>query len=265
MAVARKADALIEAGGEEGERLRLHRVPLEAFSTVYSFLAALGGYEGKKWDQLTTTEAEDQVLSLRSLRGWTFLHWAANDDSRAKLAGVIAARKPGLANAKENMSGDTPLHYAAMRGREAMARVLLAVGADKKAQNNDGLTPLHMAMNHRGEAVVRELLAAGADKHAKNNDGDTPLHLAGSEAVARVLLAAGADKHAKNYGGCTPLHKAARSNNEEMARTLLAAGADKHAQDAHGNTPLHLAQGNGWNPLNEAQEKNHEALMALLS
>ena len=157
VAVVRKADALIEAGSEGGERLRLHRAPLEAFSTVYSFCAALAGYEGPKWHLFTTKEAEDQVLSLRDGNGMTVMHWAADDDSRAKLVGVIAARESGLVHAKDR-NGSTALHRAVMHGREAVARVLLAAGADKHAPNRRGQTPLHLAQE-KGHAALVALLS----------------------------------------------------------------------------------------------------------
>ena len=160
VAVARKADALIEAGGEGGERLRLHRMPLDRFSTVYSFYAVLAGYEGflcKKWKLLSTKAAEDEVLSLRDEMGWTVLHWAAADDSRAKLAGVIAARVAGLVNSTDK-GGNTPLHLAAMAGSEAVTPALLAAGADTNAKNVHGQTPLRLAQK-RGHAAVVAVLS----------------------------------------------------------------------------------------------------------
>ena len=187
--VARKSDALIEAGGEGEERLRLHRLPLEALITMYSFYAALAGSEGEKWQMLTTKEAEDQVLSMRGATWGTILHWAARDESRAKLAGVIAARHAVLVNAT-NKSGDTPLHHAATRGSDAVARTLLAAGADKEAQDAPGRTPLHVAAMCGKEAVARALLEAGADKDAKDNDGVMPLHYAqkgGHKALVALL------------------------------------------------------------------------------
>jgi hypothetical protein len=173
MLVARKADALIEAGGGAGEeRMRLRGVPLEAFSTVYKICTALAGYEGEMWDQLTTQAAEDEVLSLRDVRGRTVMHWAAQDDSRMKLVKVMAAWDAGLVNAKDIIGG-TPLHRAARHGQAAVAVALLAVGADKDAKDRNGLTALHWAARE-SEAVARVLLAAGADKGAKDRDGDTP-------------------------------------------------------------------------------------------
>jgi len=189
VAVARKADALIEVGAEGGERLRLHRVPLEAFCTMYSFCVVLAGYEGEKWTVLTTKAAEDEVLSLRNANGFTVLHWAAQDKLRAKLAGVIAARDAGLVNAKDD-GGETPLHVAARYGCEAMARVLLAAGADTEAQDKSRRTPLHVAARSGAagtEATARVLLAAGADKNAKAVFGNTPLYYAQCEGHAALV------------------------------------------------------------------------------
>ena len=169
VAVARKADALIEVGAEKGERLRLHRVPLEGFSTVYSLYAALAGYEGPKWERLASKVDEDEVLSLRDSDGLTVLHWAAQDESRAKLAGVIAARHAGLVNVKDQCE-NTPLHYAAMH----VMQVLLAAGADTRAKNGVGRTALHLAVMLGRYDMVPALLAGGADKKALDNNGRTP-------------------------------------------------------------------------------------------
>ena len=153
MAVARKADALIEAGGEGGERRRLHRVPLEGFITVYSFYAALAGYNGKKWHSLTTKAAEDEVLSLREMTGETVMHWAVQSESTAKLLEVIAARDAGLVHVKDKY-GCTPLHLAAKCGREAVIQALLAAGADTNAKDAGGHTPLVYSRNGCSAAVV---------------------------------------------------------------------------------------------------------------
>jgi ankyrin repeat protein len=125
------------------------------------------------------------------------MHWAALDDSRAKLAGVIAARDPGLVNASD-LYGETPLHVAAVYGseaaalaaggREALVRALLTAGADTNAKDDEnGCTPLHWAVEQGSEDAARALLAAGADKNATNNRGETPLHYAQQEGNAALV------------------------------------------------------------------------------
>ena len=117
------------------------------------------------------------------------MHWAAHPDqqSRAKLAGVIAARDPGLVHAKDG-GGRTPLHHAAMCVSEAVARVLLAAGADKDEKEfMTGDTPLHIAAQRGSEGLARALLAAGANKAAKDNAGVTPLHVAQQQGHAALV------------------------------------------------------------------------------
>ncbi|KAJ1483307.1 ankyrin repeat-containing domain protein [Baffinella frigidus] len=254
--VARKADALIEAGGEGGRRMMLRGLPLDAFSTVYSFWAALAGYEGSKWERLKTKADEDAVLSLRDENGGTVLHWAVADDSRATLAEVIATRDAGRVVDVKNRDGNTPLHVVAQEGHEALAVALVAAGADKDAKTDDGDTPLHWAAANGHLAVARALVAAGADKDAQNTYGDTPLHLAvsqGLESLALALVGAGTNTEAKNEHGDTPLNLAAGKGIESLALALLAAGGGKDAKDSAGETPLHNA---AW--------KGHEAVVRAL-
>ncbi|KAJ1470705.1 hypothetical protein T484DRAFT_1846773 [Baffinella frigidus] len=192
--VARKADALIEAGGEGGELARLRGVPLDAFSTVYSFWAALAGYTGPKWERLITKTDNDEVLSLRDATGNTVMHWAVSDDSRAKLAEVIASRKAGRVPDVKNKSGITPLHLVRcpVGSREDGAGA--AAGAGKDAANKEADTPLHLVARsvQKGkdkEAVSRALLAFGADKDATNTAGDTTRQVAEKGGHTALLVA----------------------------------------------------------------------------
>ena len=144
----------------------------------------------------------------------------------------------------QDNSDDTPLHLAAgWNENPAVVEVLLAAGADVRAQNYIGETPLHKAVyvnrNPAVVAVVEILLAAGADLGAQMIIGNTPLHLAaeyGRLAIVEVLLAAGADVGAREMGGATPLHE---TNSAGIIEALVAAGADPAARDNRGNTPLH--------------------------
>ncbi|RMZ74098.1 hypothetical protein GMOD_00004939 [Pyrenophora seminiperda CCB06] len=106
--------------------------------------------------------------------------------------------------------GKTALHLAALRGNEAVVRLLVEKGADVKAKDKNGMTALHGAASEGNEAMVRLLVDRGADVNAKSNDGETVLHVAasfwrGNEAVVRLLVNSGADVKAKDNDGITAL------------------------------------------------------------
>ncbi len=71
--------------------------------------------------------------------------------------------------------GGTPLHYAVGEGRNEIAKLLIAKGADVNAKGIYGTTPLHNAAT---KEIVELLIAAGADVNAKDERGKTPLDLA---------------------------------------------------------------------------------------
>ena len=66
---------------------------------------------------------------------------------------MIVARDARLVHGTDE-NGHTPLHHAAARGREAVARVLLAAGAVRNATDDEGRTPLHLAANKSHTAMV---------------------------------------------------------------------------------------------------------------
>ncbi|KAH7318070.1 hypothetical protein B0I35DRAFT_478607 [Stachybotrys elegans] len=127
-------------------------------------------------------------VNARDLLEWTPLHYAWAD-----------------VEAKDN-SGRTILHWAAIGGHKATARLLAEEPrADIGVKDKDGMTPLHWAVMCDREAVARLLVQElGADIEAKDNDGMTPLHWAGTEAIARLLVELGADEEAKDNKGQGP-------------------------------------------------------------
>ncbi|MFN0245359.1 MAG: ankyrin repeat domain-containing protein [Kofleriaceae bacterium] len=162
-----------------------------------------------------------------------------------------AKRGPAKKAAPKKRSRSSPikitLRIAAMRGGVALAKELLAQGADPTARES-GFTPLHVAAmeaqmpgNHLG--VARVLLDAGADVDARSHGvGFTPLFFAvGVDAVDMVdlLLERGADPRATTATGETPLHEAAREaeGTGTIAR-LLAAGVDPNARADDGSIPI---------------------------
>ncbi|KAL8325257.1 hypothetical protein RB597_008493 [Gaeumannomyces tritici] len=184
----------------------------------------------------------------KSFNDQTPLSWAAGNGHEA-VARLLIEMGADI-EAKSSDGGYTPLHQAAQNGHEAVARLLIEMGADIEAKSSDGgYTPLHQAAQNGHEAVARLLAELGADIEAKSGDGGyTPLHYAaqnGHEAVARLLAELSADIEAKDHRGYTPLHYATLNGHEAVARLLAELGADIKAKDHGGYTPLHYATLNG--------------------
>jgi len=93
-------------------------------------------------------------------------------------------------------NGISAIHYAVMKGANALLPLILGKGPDlAAAEPRTGKTVLHEAALRGYSAIVGELLAAGADKNAKDKAGRTPLSYAlkyGNAAAADVLREAGA-------------------------------------------------------------------------
>jgi ankyrin repeat protein len=71
------------------------------------------------------------------------LHEAVRRNDAARVAALLAADGSAAAVDARDWLEQTPLHCAAMGGRDALARQLLAAGADPDAADESGCTPLH--------------------------------------------------------------------------------------------------------------------------
>lgn len=150
--------------------------------------------------------------------------------------------------------GNTPLHWAALRGEFAAVKLLLERGADARATNRAGATPLHYGAG--SDAIVKRLLQSGADPNARSVAGVTPLHSAsarpGAFATVKRLLDAGAKVDAPRpvfpAGEVTALTLAVNAGNERVVKLLLDHGA------APGGT-------NGYTPVTAAAFTGHERIL----
>lgn len=132
----------------------------------------------------------------------------------------------------------TPLHYAAFRGRTDAVTLLLQHGAHPAVANRLGLTPLYIAAS-LGHSEIVDQLTAEQPAHAVS----TPLH--GAALYGRVALYAKPQllpyMSTADETGTTPLHLAARSVDATSVRALVRLGADVHRRNEDGDTPLHMA------------------------
>uniref|UniRef100_A0A7R9ZYG5 Uncharacterized protein n=1 Tax=Pyrodinium bahamense TaxID=73915 RepID=A0A7R9ZYG5_9DINO len=181
--------------------------------------------------------------------------------------------------------GQTPLHWAARRGFEGMARMLLNRKAAVGSRNLEGVTPLHLAVEQNFGPIVQLLLQHHADPCLAAQDGRTALHVAadcgsavavavlleakpegsplmevessrgetalvraaarGQAAIAQLLLRTGADTEHRNLWGQSALFLAALGGHVGSATVLLDAGASVNSAAMDGATPLHTAVDRG--------------------
>mmetsp|Transcript_72530 Transcript_72530/g.125861 ORF Transcript_72530/g.125861 Transcript_72530/m.125861 type:complete len:833 (-) Transcript_72530:86-2584(-) len=78
----------------------------------------------------------------------------------------------------QNVSGNSPLLYAAHRGNQKMAELLLRLKADPALTNSEGNTALMYAGHGGHESICRQLLEAYAAPAAKNKFGLTAEQMA---------------------------------------------------------------------------------------
>ena len=173
------------------------------------------------------------------IRVWSGNHHTRRPGEAANLQKWIQ-QNPGRINRQYGAFCETPLHSAARFGREDLADLLIAAGANVEARNELDERPLHASATYGHPTVAKLLLARGADVNARGPGEKTALHAAacgvglpsdveGRIEVAKLLLAAGADVNVRESGsGFMPLRCATswESRNTAMADLLLSHGAD---------------------------------------
>lgn len=149
-------------------------------------------------------------------------------------------------------SGQTPLMWAAARGKLRAGRALLDVGADPERKDNQGATAFILTAQHQSHTMLL-LLASRVDPDRLlrqcDKNGCTAVHWAaylGNVDGLRLLAYFGGDFCALDQDGCTPLHRVAMNpklesrKRAQVLRVLLEGKADATARDRKGRVLFDL-------------------------
>lgn len=110
--------------------------------------------------------------------GYTPLHIAAITRQDKVLKLLLEHEDSKNILDKGDMSGDTPLIFAAGNPLTVNAELLLEAGARVNVANNDGRTALHRAAIMGNPKLVKLLVEHGADPFVKDSHGRTPCYYA---------------------------------------------------------------------------------------
>lgn len=170
----------------------------------------------------------------------------------------------------KDLSGRTPLHYAAQYGFKVVCEVIIehlkawemfdvSEGIDGPLwQDNDGWAPLHLSVVGGHPKTTRCLLDAENWKESHQGESQVRKQVSKSSAVlalatkanfvdiVQLLVDAGVDINYQDEQGETALHVAARFAHNECARILLEGSDDQKAntelaEHTYAWTPLFIA------------------------
>lgn len=172
----------------------------------------------------------------------------ANDDARTLdiLLGKHGGERSLVRLGAE--TGKSALMVACKVGDLALARRLVALGADPRGTTATGGTPFMFAVLGDRLEIARWLHGLGVDVDAQGSNGWTAAMIAaakGLDGTLAWLLSIGVDAERPDVYGFTPLMRAVDNAHEPAVRRLLAAGVGVVASDEQGNTALHHAVAGG--------------------
>jgi ankyrin repeat protein len=166
-------------------------------------------------DQILSTVQADKLndLFLEFMEG-------TNSNSREINFSILdrLLKQPVNLNIQDQVTGYTPLIYAAERATNLVGPLVLA-GADVNISSKNSTTALIQLANKNSPQLVQLLLDRGADVNVRNDSGYT------------ALLAA-----------LIPMYGNYKEETVSTVKNILAAKAIVDVKDNEGNTPLQIIQ-----------------------
>jgi uncharacterized protein len=168
--------------------------------------------------------------------GFTALHYAASDRNGADLVRALFMHgaHPNPRTTKDsreyvyagvNLTGATPLFFAASLGNVETARALVRAGADPFTATDKGTAPLQVA-------------SWGGSPYFRDWTEDEKKNLF---EMTKLLVELGADVNSAGEHGWTALHGAAYKGVDAVVQFLVDRGARMDVFDEYGQTPLSIA------------------------
>lgn len=151
----------------------------------------------------------------------------------------------------ENDKGMTALMFAAWRGHEEIAMMLLQAGADVNTVAANGSSPLIYAASADKPRVVRELLRLGANPDYVRGDGMIPLMFAVTNRnvetvrILTPLTSSSLLNNSRFIHGDHIIHAAVKTGDPDLVEALIRSEISLDVRDRLGKTPLLYAARNG--------------------
>jgi ankyrin repeat protein len=219
----------------------------------------------------------------------------SDDVTRHEAVGLFLLEQGANPNASDGV-GRRPLHAAARTHKLALAKGLLARGANPNARlvgnwprlpgtlddptrlDLAGATPFLVAAKIPDLEMMRLLVGGGANPLLPAFDGTTPLMMVGGMGrveggitrpaesaklveAAQYLISLGDNVKAANTSGLTATHAAAFNGADDFIKVIAEGGAPLNSKDNQGRTPTDIAKG----VLANASVLVHESTVRLLS
>ena len=176
---------------------------------------------------------------------FTALHYASMND-QLEVAQVLLER--GASPSKADYLGKTALHYCVKEERSRCLSFFLKQGLDVTVTDNEHLTVWHLAALEKNVEALKILLSnvdsGQPPNELKGNKGRPLISCAsqsGSPEAVSLLLDAGCSAFDLDLNGCTALHQGARAGSPEVVRLLIAQGLDASAKTHDGSSTIHYA------------------------